>query len=66
MKGLQNIKMSHKLIGGFVATSLAVGIVGGVGVYNMNTINENSKHLSDNTLKRFNPWQGFDICPNGK
>ena len=50
MKGLQNIKMSHKLIGGFVATSLAVGIVGGVGVYSMNAINENSKRLSDNTL----------------
>ena len=50
MKGLQNIKMSHKLIGGFVATSLVVGIVGGVGVYNMNSINENAKYLSDNTL----------------
>ena len=47
MRGLQNIKISHKLIGGFVATSLVVGIVGGVGVYSMNTINENSKQLSD-------------------
>ena len=49
-KGLQNIKISHKLIGGFVATSLAVGIVGGMGVYSMNSINKNAKYLSDETL----------------
>ena len=59
MKGLQNIKMSHKLIGGFVATSLAVGIVGGVGVYSMNAINENSKHLSDKTLTEIQALGGL-------
>ena len=59
MKGLQNIKMSHKLIGGFVATSLAVGIVGGVGVYSMNAINENSKHLSDKILTEIQALAGI-------
>ena len=59
MKSLQNIKMSHKLIGGFVATSLAVGIVGGVGVYSMNAINENSKYLSDKTLTEVQALTGI-------
>ena len=59
MKGLQNIKISQKLIGGFVATSLVVGIVGGVGVYSMNTINENSKYISDNTLTEVQALAGI-------
>ena len=59
MKGLRNIKISHKLIGGFVATSLVVGIVGGVGVYSMNTINENSKQLSDNNLTEVQALAGI-------
>ena len=60
MKGLRNIKISHKLIGGFVASSLAVGIVGGVGVYNMNTLNENSKYLSDNILNEIQSLAGIN------
>ena len=59
MKGLKNIKISHKLIGGFIAISLAVGIVGGVGVNNMNTINENSKYLSDKILKEIQALAGI-------
>ena len=62
MKGLRNIKISHKLIGGFVATSLAVGIVGGVGVYNMDTLNENSKYLSDNILNEIQSLAGINYA----
>ena len=61
MKGLKNIKISHKLIGGFVATSLVVGIVGGVGVNSMNTINENSKQLSDRNLNRDSSLGGTSL-----
>ena len=62
MKGLRNIKISHKLIGGFVASSLAVGIVGGVGVYNMDTLNENSKYLSDNILNEIQSLAGINYA----
>ena len=60
LKGLQNIKMSHKLIGGFVATSLVVGIVGGVGEYSMNKINKNSVYLSDKTLVEVQSLAGIN------
>ena len=59
MRGLQNIKISHKLIGGFVATSLVVGIVGGVGVYSMNAINENSKQISGEILTEIQALGGI-------
>ncbi|MFJ7371258.1 methyl-accepting chemotaxis protein [Lysinibacillus sp. NPDC098008] len=59
MKGLQNLKISHKLIGGFIATSLVVGIVGGVGVYSMNMFNENSKQISDKILPEVQAMTGI-------
>ena len=59
MKGLKNIKISNKLIGGFVATSLVVGIVGGVGVYSMNAINENSKQISGEILTEIQALGGI-------
>lgn len=59
LKGLQNIKISHKLVGGFVAISLAVGIVGGVGAYSMSSINDNAKYLSDNILTEVQSLTGI-------
>ncbi|PLS19091.1 methyl-accepting chemotaxis protein [Bacillus sp. M6-12] len=50
MKGLNDIKISHKLIGGFLATSLFVGVVGGIGITNMSQINENAKTISESNL----------------
>ncbi|MEC1759867.1 methyl-accepting chemotaxis protein [Schinkia azotoformans] len=56
---LKDLKLSKKLIGGFVSTSLAVGIVGGVGVYSMNAINENSKQISDKNLTEVQALAGI-------
>lgn len=62
MKGLKNMKISHKLIGGFVATSLVVGIVGGEGLYSMHSINENAKYLSDKTLTEVQSLAGINYA----
>ena len=50
MNGLRNIKISHKLIGGFLATSIIAGTVGGIGTYNMNTMNKNSEKITEKNL----------------
>ena len=50
MNGLRNMKISHKLIGGFLATSIIVGAVGGIGTYNMDTMKKNSEKITEKNI----------------
>lgn len=50
MKKWRNIKISHKLIGGFLGLSLIVLIVGLIGTHNMKNLNDNSDLITDKGL----------------
>ena len=51
MKLFKNLKIAQKLIASFVIVSIFIGVVGFVGLSNMNTINTNSKEMHDYNLE---------------
>lgn len=51
MKLFKNLKMAQKLIASFVIVAIFIGVVGFVGLSNMNTINTNSKGMHDYNLE---------------
>lgn len=51
MKWFNNLKMKQKLISCFVMVALLIGVVGFVGILNMNKINSNSDLLYNQDLK---------------
>ena len=51
MKLFKNLKMAQKLITSFVIVAIFIGVVGFLGLSNMNTINTNSKEMHDYSLE---------------
>lgn len=51
MKWMNNLKISQKLILSFLLTALFIGIVGAIGINNMNKINSNAIKMHDYNLK---------------
>ncbi|HEX9025375.1 MAG TPA: methyl-accepting chemotaxis protein, partial [Clostridium sp.] len=51
MKLFKNLKMAQKLISSFLIVAIFIGVVGFVGLSNMNTINTNSKEMHDYSLE---------------
>jgi methyl-accepting chemotaxis protein len=43
-------KISHKLIGAFLATSIILGVIGSIGIKDISRVNENGKQISDVNL----------------
>ncbi|HEY8893125.1 MAG TPA: MCP four helix bundle domain-containing protein [Clostridium sp.] len=50
MKWFNNLKMVQKLVLSFVLVSLFIGIVGFIGMYNMNSIDKNINNIYANDL----------------
>ncbi|AWK51551.1 methyl-accepting chemotaxis protein [Clostridium beijerinckii] len=51
MKLFKNLKMAQKLISSFLIVAIFIGVVGFVGLSNMNTLNTNSKEMHDYSLE---------------
>lgn len=62
MKLLSNIKLSVKLIISFVIIAIFVGIVGFIGISNMNHLNQNAVTLYEDNLK--NLWRVEELNSN--
>ncbi len=62
MKLLSNIKLSVKLIISFVIIAIFVGIVGFIGISNMNQLNQNAVTLYEDNLN--NLWRAEELNSN--
>ena len=51
MKWFKNLKIAQKLISAFIIVAILIGIVGFIGIYNMNKINSNAVNMHDYNLK---------------
>ena len=51
MNWFKNLKISQKLISSFIIVALLIGVVGFIGLYNMNTINSNAVVMHDYNLE---------------
>ena len=51
MKWYKNLKIAQKLISAFIIVAVLIGVVGFIGIHNMNTINSNATTMHDYNLE---------------
>jgi len=51
MKWFKNLKIAQKLVSAFIIVAVLIGVVGFIGIHNMNTINSNATTMHDYNLE---------------
>lgn len=54
MKWFKNLKIAQKLISAFIIVAILIGVVGFIGIHNMNLINSNAVLMHDYNLESIN------------